>query len=88
MNESELIAGARRELARNIAIAPIVLCLRLPMGLSYMVLSLVTDALEWAGTRIPGWRTDWAYALRRHRFEASLPTIVREKTPSPKEPTP
>ena len=70
MTPDELIAGARREMLRNIMIAPIVLLVRLPLGLIYASLGGVTKALEWADTWLPGWRRDYAQALRHERSQS------------------
>lgn len=67
MTEAELIAGARRELLRNIAVAPVVLLIRLPLGLIYIPLVAIAEALEWANGWLPGWRRDYAQELRKHR---------------------
>ena len=67
MTHDELVAGARREMLRNILIAPIVLLIRLPLGLIYASLDGVSQFLMWADTWLPGWRRDYAQALRRER---------------------
>lgn len=67
MTEEELIAGARRELLHNIAVTPIVLLVRVPLGLIYASLDAITEALEWANEWLPAWKRDYAQALRRHR---------------------
>lgn len=71
MTHDELVAGARREMLRNILIAPIVLFIRLPLGLLYASIGAITSALEWANDWLPGWRRDYAQALRHHRQSQS-----------------
>ena len=71
MTRDELIAGARREMLRNIMIAPIVLFVRLPLGLIYATASLLCEWLNRIGRYVPGWRRDYAQALRHHRSTQS-----------------
>lgn len=80
MGEAELIAGMRRELFRNILVAPIVLLVRLPAGLIYAILSGLVEALERLGDHLPGWRLDYLKALRNHRRDIEPePTLLPER---------
>lgn len=73
MTDAELIAGMRRELLKNILISPIVLLVRLPIGLVYAVLSGLVEALEWLGDYIPGWRLDYWHAFRKScKYQTTL----------------
>ena len=77
MTDAELFAGMRRELCKNILIAPIVLFVRLPIGLVYMALSWAVDALEWLGDYVPGWRFGYFKAYRKSR--EYQPTLLPER---------
>lgn len=80
MTIAELRVCARRELIRNALISPIVLFVRLPLGLIYMVVEAITKALVWANDWLPGWRTDYARALRWElRDERNNATLQSER---------
>lgn len=69
-SEAREIAGnMRREMLRNIAIAPVVLLVRLPLALVFVSLEWVCAALEWGGGYLPGFRLDYYRYLKRHRAE-------------------
>ena len=81
--EQELIAGARREMLRNIAVAPLVLLIRLPLGLIYGIATTIIDALDWANGWLLGFRMDYAKALRAYRKrDADKATLLPER-PNP-----
>lgn len=69
--EEALVKGARREWLRNIAIAPVVLLVRLPFALVFVSLGRICEAAEWVGGFLPGFRIDYIRALRRHRKRRS-----------------
>lgn len=79
MTEAELIAGYRREWLHNIAVAPVVLLIRLPLGLTYASLDAITEALDWANGWLPGWRRDYAQALRRHQMAVGPQAILKKE---------
>lgn len=64
MTDLELRNGMLREMAMNVIKAPVVLTIRLPLGLLYASLDAITDFLDWANGWLPGWRNDYFKAWR------------------------
>ena len=85
MDEATLIAGMRRELAKNILVAPIVLLVRLPLGLVCATTNALAEAMERVVGYIPGWRFDYWKALCQHRKRQSAheATLLPERTEKP-----
>ena len=63
----EIARGMRRELIRNIAIAPVVLFVRIPLALTHAALVKMADVLMAIGDHVPGMRLDYYREWRRVR---------------------
>ena len=59
MSEEELRAAMIRELVYNIAVAPIILLIRLPIALLAFTVRQVGEALGNVVSALPGWRIDY-----------------------------
>lgn len=59
MTENDMIRAARRELLRNIALAPFVLLVRVPIALLGIICGKVHDALFRLSDWMPGWTCDY-----------------------------
>ena len=81
MTPEQIAKGMRRELLKNILIAPIILFIRLPIGLVYAVLSGLIEAIERLGDYIPGWRFDYFNAFKKQRRDSeNQATLLPEST--------
>ncbi len=81
--EAELVAGLKREILYNIAVTPIVLFVRIPLGLVYAAAIIVTGAIDRIDSWLPGWKRDFSSALRRFR---KRPPLVQMHGPRERRP--